>query len=424
MAEATKLLVQSRPGVLAMQGARLVVLRGPDRGRALALAREEVVVGTGGGADLALSDETVSRNHLAIRVQPDGFLLRDLDSTNGTYLDGRRVREAWIAPGDKIDFGASRIRLEATRQTVDLPLSEAHGFGKMVGRSVAARRLFALLEQVAREAATVALYGETGTGKDLAAEGIHAASPRASGPFVVVDCGAIPPALMESELFGHERGAFTGADRARTGAITEAHGGTLFLDEIGELQRELQPKLLRALEKRQVRPLGSSKYIDVDVRIVSATTRDLKRDVNRGLFREDLYYRLHVVSIRLPPLRERLDDVPLLAEHFQRELGGAPGAELSPSLIEELLAHDWPGNVRELRNRIERELAAPDAPRSSELRTQPSYREAKAQALDAFEASFLRTLMGRAANNVSEAARLAQMDRPFLGKLLRKHGLK
>jgi DNA-binding NtrC family response regulator len=424
MVEATKLLVASRPGVLAMQGARLVVLRGPDRGRALPIAREEVVVGTGSGADLALTDETVSRNHLAIRVQPDGFLLRDLASTNGTFLDGRRVREAWLAPGDKVDLGATRIRLEQTRQTVDLALSEADGFGRMVGRSVASRRLFALLEQVARESATVALYGETGTGKDLAAEAIHAAGDRASGPFVVVDCGAIPPALMESELFGHERGAFTGADRARTGAIAEAHRGTLFLDEIGELARELQPKLLRAIEKRQVRPLGASRYIDVDVRIISATTRDLKRDVNRGLFREDLYYRLHVVSIRVPPLRERLDDLPLLIEHFWCELGGAPGASLPERLIDELMAHDWPGNLRELRNRVERELAAPDAPRTGELRAQPSYREAKAQALDAFESAFLRSLMARAANNVSEAARLAQMDRPFLGKLLRKHGLK
>jgi transcriptional regulator of acetoin/glycerol metabolism len=414
-------LLSDAPTTLSLPAVRLVVLRGPDRGRARALEHEELVVGTASACQLQLTDPTVSRSHFALRAGPRGLTVTDLGSTNGTRVDKRRVESVYVEPGDVIEAGATRLRLEAVRGRLDLELSRFERFGPLLGKSVAARRLFALLEHVARTELTVLLLGESGVGKDLAAGALHEASERASGPFVVFDCGAAAPSLIESELFGHERGAFTGATEKRLGAFQEAAGGTLFLDEIGELPRELQPKLLRAIDQRSVRPLGADRPVTVDVRIVAATNRDLALEVNRGGFREDLYYRLSAFPVRVPPLRERLDDLPLLADHFWRGFskdseGGLP-AELLPVLLE----HAWPGNVRELRHRVEQLVVlrrhAPAEPASSA----ESYRTAKARAVDGFEIAFLTQLMARAGGNVSEASRLADMDRPFLAKLLRKH---
>jgi transcriptional regulator with GAF, ATPase, and Fis domain len=422
--ESTHVLAQGSTQ-LSLPEIRILVLRGADRGRALRVEREEVVIGTAASADLRLTDPTVSRHHVTVRVTDRGILLTDLGSTNGTRVERRRIQAVYVEPGEAIDVGATRLRIERQRGRVELPLSGASQFGPLLGRTVAARRLFSLLEQVAAVDVTVLLLGESGVGKDLSAQAIHEAGPRASGPFVVFDCGAAAASVIESELFGHEKGAFTGAVDRRNGAFQEAHGGTLFLDEIGELPRELQPKLLRAIDRREVRPVGADRTRAVDVRIVAATNRDLKLEVNHGAFREDLYYRLCGFPILVPPLRERIDDIPLLADHFWSGFTGDPDGAVPADLLPELTAHRWPGNVRELRHRVEQlALLRPrDAPDAGPPR-KPGYREAKAIALEAFERGFLRDLLARAGGNVSEAARLATMDRVHLSKLLRKHGLR
>jgi transcriptional regulator with GAF, ATPase, and Fis domain len=423
----TRLLDVRSDGAITMRGARLVVQRGPDRGRALRIGKEEIAIGTADGADLVLTDKTVSRNHLLLRAQPLGFLAIDLESTNGTFLDGHRIKQAYLTPGDVIELGKTRLKLEAVREPVDLQLSPHERFGRMLGRAPVTKRLFALLEAVAQQDVTVALAGETGTGKDVAAESIHELSARQDGPFVVVDCSAIPSSLLESELFGHEKGAFTGATQARTGAFAAAAGGTLFLDEIGELPRDLQPKLLRAVERREVKPVGAARPLPVDLRIISATNRDLRVDVNKGLFREDLYYRLNVVAIRLPPLRERPEDIALLAEHFRRELTGDADGALPDALLADFQQYHWPGNVRELRNRVECAVLVPllaesIAPRAAD--EELSFRDAKQRAMDAFEQRYLASLLQLSDGNVSQAARRAKMDRVHLSKLLGKHGIR
>jgi DNA-binding NtrC family response regulator len=423
MAERTQLLEVKDARTLTMSGARLVVLKGADKGKALTLEREEVVVGTSPSADLVLTDPTVSGYHLSVRATSQGYLVRDLESRNGSRIDGRRFGSIFVEPGDAIELGATRLRLEATRDVVSLRLTEEATFGGLLGRSVAARRLFALLESVTRTDSTVLLSGETGTGKDLAAGAIHELGPRAQGPFVVFDCGAVNPNLIEAALFGHEAGAFTGAVGRRAGVFEDANGGTLFLDEIGELPKAQQVKLLRLLEARQVRRLGGAKTIGFDVRIIAATNRNLKEEINRGLFREDLYYRLNVIGITLPPLRERAEDIPLLAGRFWRELTGDEDAELPDGLLETFLLHRWPGNVRELRNRVERAFASKTTEITGLHPEAPTYRVAKDAAMAEFARSYLSGLMARAGGNVSEAARQAQMDRVHLIKLLRDHDL-
>jgi len=360
-----------------------------------------------------------------VRLTDRGILLTDLGSTNGTRVAGRRIQAAYVEPGEPIEIGATRLRIERQRGRVELPLSSASRFGPLLGHSVAARRLFSQLEQVAAVDVTVLLLGESGVGKDLAAQAIHEAGPRAGAPFVAFDCGAAAATVIEAELFGHERGAFSGAVDRRNGAVQEAHGGTLFLDEIGELPRELQPKLLRVLDRREVRPVGADRPRAVDVRIIAATNRDLKLEVNDGGFREDLYYRLGGFPITVPPLRERVEDIQLLADHFWATFLGDPGSVVPAELLAELTAHRWPGNVRELRHRVEQlALTSPRDSASAAPPRPPGYREAKARALDAFELAFLRDLLTRAGGNVSEGARLASMDRVHLSKLLRKHGLR
>jgi len=415
----------ARPRALQLPGARLVVARGPDRGRSLKITREEVVVGTGPSADLRLTDPTVSRNHLSLRRKGDAWLASDLDSTNGTRLDGRRIRAAYVDCGDALDVGATRLKLEAVRGAVELPLSTEDRFGRLVGKSPQMRRLFAMLADIAAEDATVLVSGETGVGKDAVAEALHEASPRKREPFVVVDCGAIAESLVDSELFGHVKGAFTGARSDRRGALVEAGGGTLFIDEIGELPRALQPKLLGALERREVRPLGSATSVPFAARVVAATNRDLKLDVNRGLFREDLFYRLNVIAVTVPPLRERPEDIPLLANMFWREVTGDADGACPDELLRLFTVHLWPGNVRELRNRVERAVIL----RAAEITGVPapsggSFRAAKEAAVNAFERGFLTELLERTRGNVSEAARRADMDRVYLIKLLRKHRIK
>ncbi|HYU15399.1 MAG TPA: sigma 54-interacting transcriptional regulator [Candidatus Acidoferrum sp.] len=337
---------------------RLVVVSGPDQGAQAEVESTWIRVGAQSGCDLVLRDRLVSGHHFEILVDEAGYRLRDLDSTNGTFIAGHRVRDAYLNPGTVIYVGESRLRFEPLDQSVTVELSRRDRFGDMVGSSVAMRALYARLERLAPTDASVLITGETGTGKELVAEALHQHSSRSAGPFVVVDCGSIPDNLIASELFGHERGAFTGAFASYAGAFERAHCGTIFLDEIGELPLELQPNMLGVLERRHVRRLGGSRNIPLDLRVIAATNRDLASEVNRGTFRSDLYYRLAVVQVRVPPLRERADDIPLLAEHFLELLGtgGTRAPRLSRETLDSLRQHRFPGNVRELRNLLERSV--------------------------------------------------------------------
>ncbi len=312
----------------------------------------ELTVGKDPGCHLRLEDPFVSGVHLRLVRRGEGLLVVDLASTNGTWVDGVRVGEAALAVGATIRAGETELVVEAPAG--DAPLA----FEGIVTADRSMREVFDLLERVAPSAAPVTIFGETGTGKELVAHAIHARSERASGPFIPVNCAAIASELVESELFGHERGSFTGATGARRGAFEEASGGTIFLDEIGELSLDLQAKLLRTLESGEVKRVGASKPFRVDARVVSATHRDLRAAVKKGLFREDLYYRLAVIRVELPPLRRRPGDIPLLAEHFLRTLAPRGGSRPSfhPAALDRLVRHPWPGNVRELRNVLSRAL--------------------------------------------------------------------
>ncbi len=292
------------------------VVSGPEPHAQVESAGTEVTVGTDENCTLRLTDPTVSRLHCSIAASPEGIQLTDLGSTNGSVIAGCRVATAWLAPGTHVVLGNTEIAVDRSGDDVTELISRDEQFGPVLGTSVAMRRLFALLPKIAASQATVLIEGETGTGKSLLARAIHAASPRSDRPFVVVDCGSIPGTLIEGELFGHDRGAFTGAVGERAGYFEAADGGTVFLDEVGELPAELQPKLLRVLEDRVIRRLGARDVTNVDVRIVAATNRDLRTEVNRGNFRADLWYRLATVKLRVPPLRERPEDIPRLVEHI------------------------------------------------------------------------------------------------------------
>ena len=338
----------------ALVGLRAVVLSGSARGTSK-LIGSGLTVGKSKESDLVLDDPLVSRTHCEIVRTKEGLLVRDLGSTNGTRVDGVRIKEALARSGAIIGVGSVEVALRPNALAHDALPSRHERFGDAVGKSLAMRALFGMLEHVAPSDATILLTGETGTGKDLLARSIMARSRRNKAPFVVVDCGAMRWSLLESELFGHERGAFTGADSARKGAFELAHGGTLFIDEIGELPLEFQPKLLRVIETRTFQRIGSSKVHKVDVRLIAATKRDLEAEVAAGRFREDLYFRLAVVPVRVPSLRERREDLPLLAERLLASLnGGGPALTLTPEAYALLDAHEWPGNVRELRNVLER----------------------------------------------------------------------
>ena len=430
----------------------LVVLSGSQRGVERVIDLPVFRIGKSADNDLVLADDTVSRTHCEILHDTRGFLVRDLGSTNGTMLDGREVKEAYLTPGSALTIGSIELKLRPFSERFEPMASEREQFGEAVGRSLRMRELFGLCERLAPTDASVLLGGETGTGKDVLARAIHQHSPRKNGPLIVVDCGAVVGSLIESELFGHEKGAFTGAVSQRAGAFELAHGGTLFLDEVGELPLDLQPKLLRVLETRTIRRVGGNKELRVDIRVLSASKRNLRLEVERGKFREDLFFRLSVVSLDLPSLRERREDIPLLARHLLRKLDdgpsrGLPALTLAAGTLEGLMSHDWPGNVRELRNVIERALylsraqgreelalaALPSAspgrgegPELGETSFEPglSYREQRARFEESFERAYVTWLLGRHEGNVSAAAREAEMDRKYLYKLAKKHGLK
>jgi DNA-binding NtrC family response regulator len=338
---------EGRP-VLRYRVGRLVVSQ-PDGGRTeRTIDLPHVRIGSAPNNDVTISDSSVSRYHCELRHTEEGFLLRDLGSTNGTVVSGLRVREAVLQDEVMMQLGRSTVRFIPGQEERQTDPSKDVRFGRLVGRSPVMREIFGVLEKVAATDLTVTIQGETGTGKDLVAQAIHEASPRKAGPCVVFDAGAVASNLIESELFGHEKGAFTGATEQRQGAFEQADGGTLFIDEIGELALELQPKLLRALEQREVQRVGGSKRIPIDVRVVCATNRALVDEVKKGRFRDDLYFRISVVVLPLPPLRERREDIELIVQTNLAER--QPKMSASPDAISVLQNYDWPGNVRELKN--------------------------------------------------------------------------
>ncbi len=426
--------------------AALRVIDGPDRGRAVSLGearsrtpgqgrRGTVLVGTGETCDLRLQDTTVSRQHLSVELVPEGLLIKDLGSKNGTFYLGTRVLEATIPLGAIVELGAStRIVFDCHSKDAQSLPARSH-YGALIGASMAMRKLYQLLEKIEAVEYPVLILGETGVGKELVAREIHGHSRRAGLPFEVCDCASMAAGLSESELFGHERGAFTGAERLHRGVFERAQGGTVFLDELGELPLELQPKLLRVLENRTLRRVGGEQQLPVQARIVAATHRDLCAEVEQGNFRRDLFFRLGVVQVSVPPLRLRPEDVPALAEHIVKDLGDA-GFRLSSRTIETLSgAYDWPGNVRELRNVIAQTMTLGSLPETLASTTgagavgqksdsrQSSFREAKKRVVDAFERDYLLDQLERAQGNISLAARSAGMERNHFKRLLKKHGL-
>lgn len=408
---------------------RVVVASGPDAGQGVTVVRS-VLVGTSDVCDLRLTDRTVSRRHLTLEPWGVGLRVRDQGSRNGTWLDEARLVEAEAPPGVEVRIGATVLRIEQVfeeDEAADRAAPERTGFGRFLGAAPSLAPVYDQLERVAPSRATILIEGESGTGKELLAEAIHEQSPRAGASFVVVDCGSVSGNLLESELFGHERGAFTGADRVRVGAFEAAQGGTVFLDEIGELEMSLQTRLLRVLDRRQIRRLGSQRVIEVDVRVVAATNRNLDREVEESRFRLDLFHRLAVVLIRVPPLREREGDVERLARYFFG-LYGRPDQELSDDVLARMRSHSWPGNVRELRNHVERLSLLGEAaePITTGARSDPilsaatsglPYRQARAQVLESFTERYVRDMLDRHDGNVSQAARAAGVARRHFQRL-------
>jgi DNA-binding NtrC family response regulator len=425
---------RGQPSTLSVRRCRLEVVAGPDAGVVVELAQPVIVIGRH-GADLNLTDPKVSGMHCELRLGPDGYRLRDLGSTNGTHVRSVRVVEGYVGPGTTIQLGKSAVAFTTLDDAVALPLWSDAGLGGMIGGSAPMRHLFQLIDRFAASEATILIHGETGTGKELVADAIHQRSPRAGGPFQVLDCSAIPEQLFEDQIFGHEAGAFTGAGRATAGVFEAAHGGTLFLDEIGELPLDVQAKLLRAVETRRIRRIGSTRTVTCDVRIVAATNRDLAVEVNRGSFRPDLYYRLAVARLEVPPLRERMEDLEPLIEHFLASLDGAGLAPLPADFLERARRHTWPGNVRELRNAVERaallphhpladlEGAAPPSPTAAAIDLHVPFKIAKQRLVDDFDRRYLEALLAAHAGNISAAARTAGIDRMSIYKMLRRLGL-
>jgi len=436
----TRLIDRGALGVaLERRRIRLKVEKGPSRGRDAVSSEERLVIGSHGSADFVVEDPAVSRMHCEIVAGRGGHLVRDLGSTNGTFVDGLRVMEAFLPKKARLGVGGTEISFALLSDADDVPLHPGGRFGPLVGDSPAMRALFERLARVAPRDTTVLLEGESGSGKELAAHALHDASGRRGGPFVVIDCGSLPRTLVEAELFGHERGAFTGATQAREGAFARAHGGTLFLDEVGELDLDLQPRLLGAIERKEVKPIGAAAAVPADVRIVAATNRDLLREVNRGTFREDLYYRLAVVRAVVPPLRERPDDVPLLVRHFLEEHSRRDGARytLDDATVAALRQRPWPGNVRELRNVVEQivalgieEVEMPSATTGpipgdgTAVDLSVSFRDGKQAVVDKFELAYLKAVLAEHGGNITAAARAAGVDRVHFLRLLDKFGLR
>jgi DNA-binding NtrC family response regulator len=416
------------------------------------LEMKPLVIGTSPECDVVVSDPRVSRRHCEIALTEEGILLRDLASKNGTFAGKIALREALLAPGEAVTLGGTTLVIRAAGAPTAVPMSPAGRFGEAIGQSYVMRTLFARLERAAATDQTLLLLGESGTGKEVLAQAIHEHSPRRSGPFVVFDCGAVTANLLESELFGYIRGAFTGAATTRAGLLEDASGGTLFIDEIGELPLDLQPKLLRALETRQIRRLGANDLRPFDARIIAATHRNLHARASEGSFRQDLYYRLAVIELRVPALREHKDDIPALIERFLAAYDPPRLlADLPPHTLPLLMAHSFPGNVRELRNVVARLMLFPelgieigigpaaeppggvppaeapsaqgDAGRGAPLLqlTLPAARE---MVMEQFERSYVAAKLAQHGGNISRAAEAMGVSRQLVHRVLDRYGMK
>jgi transcriptional regulator with GAF, ATPase, and Fis domain len=400
---------------------------------------DRIVIGSAADVDLSLHEASASPRHLKVERRRDGFAIRSLNESAAVFVGPIRVYSAVVPIGTRLRVGSEILEIRGAGSTDDLRQRLAND-----GLVYAGHAMNAVAEAIARVApfsSSVLIEGETGTGKEVVAQAIHRLSMRNNGPYLVVDCAALAPTVVESELFGHERGAFTGADRRRQGAFERAHGGTLFLDEIGELPLVYQATLLGVLQRRRFRRVGGEVDVVTDVRVIAATNRPLERAVERGSFRQDLYYRLATVGVSLPPLRERREDIRVLVEHFLRELRGTEGADFPDEDLAALERADLKGNVRELRAIVERFVISGQSGLERGRPVEPSgsvppngsngsgarggaYRSERDRALAAFERSYLRELMTQVNQNASEAARVAKMDRPHLLRMLRKHGLR
>ncbi len=461
--EPTKLhYLDGRPTELTLRRCKLEVVKG-DRVEGHTFdQRDTIRIGAADENDLVIRDDTVSRHHCEIFLESGQYMVRDLGSTNGTFVNRVRIREAWLKPGCALTLGTTEMRYAASDETFRIVPSDKNRFQDIIGGNPQMREIYAILERIAPTDATVIIEGETGTGKEVVARSTHLASRRAGGPFMVFDCGAVPENLIESELFGHEKGSFTGAVSTRQGVFELAQGGTVFLDELGELALDLQPKLLRVLEQREVKRVGGTKPIKIDVRVVAATNRTLEEEVRAGRFREDLFYRLSVVRLLLPPLRDRLDDVPPLIQQFlkagrfnQGPDGQRRIRQISRAALDRLLEYEWPGNVRELHNVVERAVSFADgdtielrdlpdhiamahrpiheAPTSVEKGPAPAaaaapdtsgtFKDAKEDWVSSFEKEYIEALLKRNDGNISHAAREADIDRKYFRKLMKKYGI-
>ncbi|MDB4997123.1 MAG: Response regulator of zinc sigma-54-dependent two-component system [Myxococcaceae bacterium] len=421
---------------------RIVAVSGPATGRALAMASAQATVGRHPTNDLVLDDPRVSGVHLELRRVGDHLHVRDAGSTNGTWLGKHRVLEVELDAGAELTVGGTLLRVDVDEAVATSPVSANESFGELVGQSVVMRELFATLERIAPKTVGLLLQGETGTGKEEVARAIHERSERKGRPFVVIDATALPETLTESLLFGHETGAITGATDRRIGFFEAADGGTIFLDEIGELSASLQAKFLRVLERHEITRLGGQAPIKLDVRVIAATHRDLRLEIEAGRFREDLYFRLAPVRILLPPLRDRSDDVPLLCQKLLQSITGERAIVLEAAALAHLQAQPWPGNVRELRNVLTRAaaLASDDIIKRTDvagegfgfrgtreersaLDLNGTFGTAKERAIERFESAYLAALMKRCAGNLSLAAREADLARHHLREVLKKRGL-
>ncbi len=421
----------------------LTVIAGPDKGATITLspgAPTRSFAGQSPSCELRLTDRTASRRHAAF--EPAGPRLRviDLGSKNGTLINDVAITDAFVHGGEVVKLGETSVRVDLAGEVAEVSLPPAGRFGKLVGASAEMRALYPLCDKLAASSVPVLIEGETGTGKEVLAESLHEKGPRAGGPFVVFDCTAVPPSLLESALFGHERGSFTGATETRRGVFEEAHNGTLLLDEIGDLELPLQAKLLRALERSEVQRVGSNRWNKVDVRVLAATRRDLDRAIQEGRFRDDLYFRLAVARIELPPLRRRTGDVRVLAHHFWRQLA-QKGERFPAGFGERLDDYSWPGNVRELFNAVARRVAlgdlAPietaraaagggDAPPPSSridfldrvLALDLPLTKAREEIVGEFERRYVQRVLERHGGNVSAAAAASGLARRYF-QLLR-----
>jgi transcriptional regulator of aromatic amino acid metabolism len=337
----------------------LLVADGPDKGNRFVLdssSPSRLLTGKSASCQICLTDPSISRRHASFDVVDRRLRLTDLGSSNGTFVNGIAIVEVYLDGGEFVRMGQTVFHVQQEEKEKEVSLSQRRSFGRVVGASEEMRRLYPLCERLAGSDVSVLIEGETGCGKEVLAEALHEMGPRANGPFIVFDCMSAPPNLLESALFGHEKGSFTGAIASRAGVFEQAHRGTLLIDEIGDLDITLQPKLLRAVQRMEVQRVGGTKPIKVDVRVLSATRRNLDEEVQAGRFRDDLFFRLNVARIELPPLRQRRGDVNLLARHFWDMLGGK-GRPIPAALMARLEAYSWPGNVRELYNTIARHLA-------------------------------------------------------------------